>query len=117
MVAKYNALVLPGRYGGDYNNDQLAIVEGDGKVTLMLGLKLLEDNGGLQLDNASLGPHTQYSNSWIRALVGCLSCNPETENVSVKINQALEAGALDAVVLILNQDSHQVSLLKINILP
>lgn len=55
FVGRYNATLVPGQYGGDYNNDQLAMSESDGKVTLFLGLKLFDSQGGLQLDPASLG--------------------------------------------------------------
>ncbi|WP_311970806.1 hypothetical protein [Pseudomonas baltica] len=61
LVAKQGANVMPGRYGGGYNNDQLAYQENDGVVTLLLGLKLTGDDVGIQLDTESLGaPYAIY---------------------------------------------------------
>lgn len=52
LMQRHGAVLIPGRYGGDYNNDQLGFAEVDGEVTLFLGLKILDDEGGLQLDNS-----------------------------------------------------------------
>lgn len=115
LVGRYNASLIPGRYGGDYNNDQLAISEGDGDVTLFLGLKLLDSQGGLQLDAASLGPHIQYSQPWLSALVASLKCSPETVQFSVKIESALAQNFLVACVVCMNPVTQDIKLLRIAI--
>jgi hypothetical protein len=113
VVKRYEAVVLPGRYGGDYNNDQLAYSEANGKVTLFLGLKLLDSTGGLQLDAASLGPHMQYSESWLLALVRCLEVSSETIEYSIKIKEAMDSRTLVACVACMDTKSQEVKFLRI----
>lgn len=40
LARKEGFIVLPGRYGGEYNNDMLAIRQSDDQTILMLGLKV-----------------------------------------------------------------------------
>ncbi|MCQ2993174.1 hypothetical protein NLO88_06915 [Pseudomonas syringae] len=115
LVGRYNAILIPGRYGGDYNNDQLAISEDDGSITLFLGLKLLDSQGGLQLDAASLGPHVQYSKSWLSALVASLKCSSGTVQIAVKIDSALAQSLLQACVVCMSPATQDVKLLRIAI--
>ena len=113
LVDRYKATLIPGRYGGDYNNDQLAISEGDGNVTLFLGLKLLDSQGGLQLDAASLGPHVQYSKSWLCALVASLKGSSDTVQFAVKIDSALTQNLLLACVVCMSPVTQDIKLLRI----
>lgn len=113
LVGRYNATLIPGRYGGDYNNDQLAISEDNGNVTLFLGLKLLDSQGGLQLDAASLGPHVQFSKPWFCALVASLKSSADTVQLAVKIDSALAQNLLLACVVCMNPVAQEVKLLRI----
>lgn len=115
LVAKQGANVMPGRYGGDYNNDQLAYQENNGVVTLLLGLKLTGDDGGVQLDTESLGPHTQYTKPWCSALVQCLLLNPESVPYGEKIKVALDSGKLVAEVVGMNAETHAVFMIKVEV--
>ncbi|WPN20786.1 hypothetical protein [Pseudomonas marginalis] len=115
LVGRYNATLIPGRYGGDYNNDQLAISEADGNVTLFLGLKLLDSEGALQLDAASLGPHLQYSKPWFSALIASLKCSPDTVQFSVKIESVLAKILLVACVICMDPVTQDIKLLRIAI--
>jgi len=36
LVKKYGGVLIPGRYGGDFNNDQLGFAEAAENVTLFL---------------------------------------------------------------------------------
>jgi hypothetical protein len=113
LVLRQGAVLIPGRYGGDYNNDQLAIFESNGGVTLLLGLKLLDAKGGLQLDTASLGPHTQYSKPWLNALVASLNCLQETTPLAMKIDSAMDKGTLVACVVCLDVETQEVKMLRV----
>jgi hypothetical protein len=113
LVGRYNATLIPGRYGGDYNNDQLAISEADGNVTLFLGLKLLDSQGALQLDAASLGPHLQYSKPWFSALVASLKVSLNTVEFSIKIESALSQKLLVACVVCMDPVTQDIKLLRI----
>ncbi|WP_342308090.1 hypothetical protein WLF14_21550 [Pseudomonas fluorescens] len=113
LVGRYNATLIPGRYGGDYNNDQLAISEADGNVTLFLGLKLLDSQGALQLDAASLGPHLQYSKPWFSALVASLKVSLDTVKFSINIESALSQTLLVACVVCMDPVTQDIKLLRI----
>ncbi|MCU1741155.1 MULTISPECIES: hypothetical protein [unclassified Pseudomonas] len=113
LVLRQGAALIPGRYGGDYNNDQLAIFESDSNVTLLLGLKFLDAQGGLQLDTASLGPHTQYSKPWLNTLVMSLNCLQETAQLARKIDNAIDKGTLVACVVCLDVETQEVKMLRI----
>ncbi|EJM15016.1 hypothetical protein PMI21_03444 [Pseudomonas sp. GM18] len=113
LVQRHGAVLIPGRYGGDFNNDQLGFAEVDGEVTLLLGLKILDDEGGLQLDNSSLGPHVQYSTSWLKALIQCLKLDSETIGYSMKIEAAMSRGSLVAGVICMNGKSQEIKMLRV----
>lgn len=115
LVGKQGAVVLPGRYGGDYNNDHLAYVENGDTLTLILGLKVLEEEGGVHLDNASLGPHTQYTKPWFMALIGSLAQDPETKSIAVRIEKSLRDDMLVGAIICLDQATQQVSMFKVEI--
>jgi hypothetical protein len=113
LVQRHGAVLVPGRYGGDYNNDQLGFVEIGGEVKLFLGLKILDDEGGLQLDSSSLGPHLQYSIPWFKALVQCLKLNSESVEYSSKIEIAMGRGSLLAWVICMNSSSQEITMFRV----
>lgn len=113
LVEKYGGVLIPGRYGGDFNNDQLGFAETAENVTLFLGLKILDGEGGLQLDSASLGPHVQYSAPWLKALVQCLKLNAETTQYSTKIEAAMSRGSLVAGVICMNDNSQEIKMFRV----
>lgn len=113
LVNKYGGVLIPGRYGGDFNNDQLGFAEAAENVTLFLGLKILDGEGGLQLDSASLGPHVQYSAPWLKALVQCLKLNAETTQYSVKIEAAMSRGDLIAAVICMDSNSKEMKVFRV----
>ena len=113
LLKKYGGELIPGRYGGDFNGDQLGFVETAENVTLFLGLKVLDGEGGLQLDCESLGSHIQFSMPWLKALVQYLKLNSETVNYAVKIEAARSAGSLIAVVLCMDGSSGEVKVFRV----
>jgi hypothetical protein len=113
LLQRYGAVLVPGRYGGDFNNDQLAFTEKDGEVTLFLGLKILGGEGGLQLDDSSLGPHVQYSKSWLKALVQCLKLDSESVGCSAKIEAAMINNSLVAAVICMDSNSQEVKVFRV----
>lgn len=113
LVQRHEAVLVPGRYGGDFNNDQLGFVEKDGEVTLFLGLKILGDEGGLQLDNSSLGPHVQYSTFWLKALIQCLKLDSETVGYSNKIEAAMGNDSLVAAVICMDGNTQEIKVFRV----
>ncbi|EIK94557.1 hypothetical protein PMM47T1_20728 [Pseudomonas sp. M47T1] len=115
LVAKRGAKLLPGYYGGDFNGDQLAIVEHGDVLILFLGLKMIEPDGGVQLDNASLGAHTQLSASWFKILVASLGLNGETAVLGEKIVAAINSKKLVAIVVSMNAETQEVRMFKVDV--
>lgn len=106
--------LLPGRYGGEYNNDMLAIGQKDGKTILMLGLKVTGADGGLQLDMMSLGPHRQMSKEWLSVVVYSLGSLFQTKEIADEISVAIQSRTLVTGVLYLDKDDGQVKAISIS---
>ena len=86
--------IIPGRYGGELNNDMLAIGEKNGSTVLSLGLKALDPNGSFVIDTMSLGPHKQFSSSWLNVLVYSLEQSEVTRHFADAISFARESETL-----------------------
>lgn len=116
FVTRQGATVLPGRYGGDYNGDQLAYMAlPDQKIVLLLGVKVPSKNGDVQLDRYSLGDHMQFSPDWVAVLVFSLALADATKVAASVIADAQRDGRLTTALLILKpEDANPLVVLPIN---
>lgn len=114
LATKDGLTVLPGRYGGEYNNDMLAVKDIDGKTLLVLGLKVSDDEGNQQLDMQSMGAHRQFSPEWLDTIIYSLGLLQEGKPHANKIAAAKEAGRLKMGLVCLDRTDEQVSILAIN---
>jgi len=106
--------VVPGRYGGEYNNDQIAIQISDDQSSLMLGLKSLNEDGSGQLDTMSLGSNMQLSDEWLDAVVACLDVNPETKVFADKIKIVKSHKSFTRGMVVINLLSKAISYIPID---
>lgn len=114
LMTRQGATMLPGHYGGDENADELAIYQNDKSVTLLLGLKMLDATGGLQLAKSPSG-HFQLSAEWIKELKGQLQRDPQTQAQGQAIQKALENNSLVAAVVCLSAPTRQVKVIRLEI--
>lgn len=112
---RHGFIILNGRWGGEFNNDQLALQEQDGKTILLLGLKVTSPSGDLQLDQMSLGPFVQLSPLWISAVIQCLKLDKEQADISSKIERAQKSNTLLPTLLIYDKSSNDVKFLRVKV--
>lgn len=104
---------IKGRFGGEYNNDQLAmLVQDDGKVTLMLGLKI-SDNGDVQLDNMSMGGFQQFSEKWLLAVLEYLKNSDNDISISEQLALAWKTNKLILGLLCMDKNDSSVIIIKV----
>jgi hypothetical protein len=113
IVLRYGFRVIEGRFGGEYNNDQLALKEQDGRTLLLLGLKATSPKGDLQLDQMSMGPFLQFSPEWISAVIQSLKLSQSQYANAVAIEQARNSKKLDLVVLLFIKGTEDVKFLRV----
>lgn len=114
-IAKREGLsLLPGRYGGEYNNDMLAVREVDGGTHLVLGLKVTNQNGDLQMDIMSMGPHRQFSPEWIDTIIYALSRTEEDQRFADMLSTAKAASTLTMGLMFLDKVDQQVKVIAIS---
>lgn len=110
------AVVLPGRWGGDFNNDQLAIYQTEGGVVLLLGLKTTSaQESEISLDTNSLGSYVQFSAPWLRSLILCLRQDEMFHDFADMIEKSWIGKTLIGSLLVLDTDTEVMSLLRIDI--
>ena len=113
LVKKDGYNLINGRFGGEYNNDQLAIKVDRGVVTLLLGLKATGQSGDLQLDQMSMGPFVQFSNEWISAVIQCLKLDHKQNTIASQIEEARNTKKLILGVLLINKLTKDMTVLRI----
>ena len=91
--------LLPGRYGGELNNDMLAIGEKDGKTVVLLGLKAVDEDGGIHIDQMSMGPYKQLSGAWLDTVAYSLGLHEETRHFADAINFARDSRTLERTIV------------------
>ena len=106
--------IVPGRYGGEYNNDQIAIKIDAESATLMLGLKSLNEDGSGQLDAMSLGSNMQLTDEWIEAVIACLNINPETKNFAQKVKAVKAHKDFTRAMVAVNLSTEKISYIPID---
>ena len=115
LVEKDGLGVLPGRYGGDYNNDMLAMSNGNqGAPILVLGLKVTGADGGVQLDRSSMGPLRQLSKEWLKTVTfGLRQSDAAAGAFADRIERAMAANTLVTGLLILDRVTQKVTMLRV----
>lgn len=113
IAEKYEFKPMNGRFGGEYNNDQLAFNENNGKISLLLGLKVTDASGNLQLDTMSMGPFQQLSLNWLLAVIECLKLDNLQAGQAKKIESALKSKRLDIYVLVLDRTNGESKIIRI----
>lgn len=116
LMAKQGALILPGRFGGDYNNDQIAIIRRGAAIDILLGLKILEKDGSLQFDMLSLGAFMQLSRVWLNALIACLKLDANTKVVADEIEAALKDGKLLVGAVYMGREGGNTGVVKVDLI-
>ncbi len=109
--------VLPGRYGGEYNNDMLALGprRAEGWEILLLGLKVTDGEGNVQLDMHSMGPLRQMSRQWLEAVVHALRMVPNGCQAADRIATALASNKLIPGLIILDRADGTTKLLRLSL--
>jgi len=113
-VTREGATLLPGCFGGEGGQDRLAYLQRGEHVILLLGLKLMHGEEGIQLDTNSLGSHLQLSPPWIEALVTHLRNSSATEAIAAAIAHASSIGQLTTAVMLLDLETQKLRLLPVN---
>jgi hypothetical protein len=101
VVTRNGFRMLPGRYGGDFQSDQLALQIANGKTTLVLGLLTTSPGGDLQLDRSSMGGHMQFSREWIIGVARALEEEHADPADAETIRNAFREGKLYLGALII----------------
>ncbi|MCX7207746.1 MAG: hypothetical protein NT086_17555 [Proteobacteria bacterium] len=107
--------LINGRWGGEFNNDHLALKEQDGRTVLLLGLKLTSPEGNLQLDQMSMGPFVQLSPLWLSAVIQSLKLDKNQSEVANKLERAKNSKTLDTMLLLFDKVSNNVKFLKVRV--
>ena len=105
--------VIRGRFGGEFNNDQLAIRSQANYTHLLLGLQVTDASGEVQLDTLSMGPHRQFTRKWIRAVCYALRLDPTQSAHATAIEGALADGTLVPAALVLTRPDANIGILRI----
>ena len=112
---KYGFEEIKGRFGGEFNNDQLAIKKQDGRTILLLGLKATGPSGDLQLDQMSMGPFLQFSSDWVKAVIECLKIDRQQQIIGFQIELARNTKKLDLVVLLFDRVTKETKFLAVGV--
>ena len=106
FATRHGAVVLPGRFGGDYNGDRLAYYcSPDGTVHLLLGVIVANHDGSVQLDQNSFGDFVQLSDDWIKVLILSLAVTKKSAEACQVISKAHAENRLKTGLVILNKNS------------
>jgi len=100
--------LLPGRYGGEYNNDQLAIKLDENTAQIMLGLKTLDEEGGAQLDCQSLGNFMQLTDDWLDVAIYSLGKTLDNIGYANKLKKIIARSDRVKLVVAVNLDTQKV---------
>ncbi|NHQ88423.1 hypothetical protein HA050_20185 [Iodobacter sp. HSC-16F04] len=115
-ISKRNGFnLINGRWGGEFNNDHLALKEQDGRTLLLLGLKLTSPEGNLQLDQMSMGSFVQLSPLWLSAVIQSLKLDKNQSEMANKLERARNSKTLDTMLLLFDKVSNNVKFLKVRV--
>jgi hypothetical protein len=113
FAQRHGFTLLRGRFGGEYNNDQLSIRGEKGSTQLLLGLKVSDESGNVQLDPSSMGPYQQFSKNWLLTVSYALKLDPTQSLHGEAIEKALTDRTLSLFVLALIKPSREAVLVSI----
>ena len=117
LCNEHNWNILPGRFGGEYNNDMLAYEEKDEELRLILGVKVIRlSEDGLQLDQHSMGDFIQFSKGWLDVVTYTLSLNTQTKQTSNLISEAIKLNKIKLIIMYLNTEKGDVGFVPITML-
>lgn len=77
----------------------LAIGEKDGKTVVLLGLKAVDEDGGIHIDQMSMGPYKQLSGAWLDTVAYSLGLQEETRHFADAINFAKDSRTLERTIV------------------
>ena len=116
LISKEKGFTLiDGRFGGEFNIDQLSIRSENGTTQLLLGLKVTDEAGNLQLDPQSMGPYQQFSRNWLLTVIHALKLDPAQASHGEAIERALADGTLILGVLMVTKPDARVRMLRITL--
>lgn len=115
VAEQNNLIVLPGRYGGEFNNDLIAVKEQNDGISLFLGIKTLGEDGGVQLDTHSMGQYLQCSKPWLSMVVQSLKLSKNHLAIADKIEQSTNNETIQLVVVYIDTNSKQLNMLPLKI--
>lgn len=114
IVEQDGLTIIPGHYGGEHCYESLAIARtANNTVTLMLGLKVTDEEGNILLSSNSLGAHMQYSPEWIQILIFSLSLSDELKGFSEMIAEAHKTDTLVRGVLYVDKVDAKVKAIRV----
>lgn len=113
VINKQGFTILPGRYGGEYNNDMLAAGEKEGQFMLLLGMKTTGSDGGIQLDSYSMGDFLQFSKNWLMMVVQSLRLGGKELTLADKIEQHTQTGDISLSVVYLDLNSKELNIIPV----
>lgn len=114
FVKSHSLTLLPGRYGGEYNNDHVALGEQDGELTVYFGTKIMPAGEGIQLDKFSMGPFMQGSVAWLKMIIQAMkACDGLPPALLEKFERSIEDGRISVVVFYVDIENSSLSLLPL----
>ena len=113
IALRHGFSLIEGRFGGDFNNDQLAFKEQGSRVILLLGLKRTSSTGDLQMDQMSMGPFLQFSSKWMLAVIQSLKLSENQYQKAIVLEKARAAKTLDFVLLLHDRVANDVKFLGV----
>ncbi|AOT09540.1 hypothetical protein [Pseudoalteromonas luteoviolacea] len=114
FVKNQNLTLLPGRYGGEYNNDHVAIGEENGEFLLFFGTKIQPEGEGIQLDPHAMGPFMQGSVEWLKMIVLAMRQSKGLDEATLtRFEQAIDTRSIRVSVLFVDLEKRGLSLLPI----
>ncbi|ESE40928.1 hypothetical protein [Shewanella decolorationis] len=115
-VAEQQGLeVLPGRFGGEYNNDMLAAGEKNGQFLLMLGMKITGSDGGIQLDKQSMGCFLQFSKPWLDMVIYSLRLSGTQFAIADKIERHVKDNTISLAIAFIDMETKKLNIIPLTI--
>jgi hypothetical protein len=82
---------------------------------LILGMKITGSDGGIQLDNHSMGSFLQFSKKWLAMVVHSLRLTGEQLTIADKIEQHTQEGTITLAVAYIDMETQQLNMIPLNI--
>ena len=116
IASRQGLTILPGRFGGEYNNDMVAIGDNGDDFILLFGLKTVEEGRDIQLDRMAIGPFLQGSSEWLKLIVYSMELYDELDaTLMAKFKEHVENKTISLNLLYLDLDEKQMNILPLAI--